>query len=107
MSERPLLLSGRLARAVADGLKTQTRRLIRPQPERADFAAHLQDQNGELAWSWCTGDKQDVDTWETGHPNKDFPVPVRAAGGFALGPRDVLRRRPPLHQWAAPERAAR
>lgn len=52
MRERPILFTGPMIRALLDGSKTQTRRLVKPQPvEREPL--------GDDCWSWHNG-KRDV-----------------------------------------------
>ena len=54
MTERPILFSGEMVRAILDGRKTQTRRVIKPQPE-CDCAPleFLDGLNDRRTWSGC------------------------------------------------------
>ena len=70
MKEHPLLMQGPLVRATLAGLKTQTRRPIRPQPRVSD---------------------RGCPSWGTGHGNRRLPgVPVQSCGGKLVSVPDLL-----------------
>jgi len=50
MKERPILFSSEMVRAILDGRKTQTRRVIKPQPEIQEYM-----NKPSLHWSQCGG----------------------------------------------------
>lgn len=56
MKERPILFSAPMVRAILDGRKTQTRRVILPQPY---FVEETETQQGEDCMRWRSGDKPD------------------------------------------------
>jgi hypothetical protein len=116
MSEKPILFSGPMVRAILDGRKTQTRRVLKPQPEADGLyhdmkAAHraLRWLKGDRLWvreAFAIGFDYDAEDKPIGDEPKLFYAATNAVRWFDTETdewRDAPRWKPSIHmpRWAS------
>lgn len=75
MKERPIIFSGPMVRAILDGRKTQTRRIVKPQPLAVAAPFHPEPRGGNR-WVWMARDDAPGYSYATA----DFRCPCGAPG---------------------------
>lgn len=76
MKEHGIIMSGENPKLIRDGLKTQTRRLLRVQPGKFQHFEDDVDENGEIRLWW------DVDKGD-GNVDQEYSKPIRCPYGAA------------------------
>lgn len=94
MSEKPILFSAPMVRAILDGAKTQTRRVVKPQPINVPGGAHIDpydhDYSAFTVWTsdnrmclHCGGDRKEMAHWRSPYGKPGDHLWVRETWGVA------------------------
>ena len=94
MKERPILFSAPMVRAILAGTKTQTRRIVKPQPHAAHNPQHAEAR--AAGWVWMAHDDRPGYSFATG----DFRCPYGQPGD-RLWVREAFMHEPADYCWEA------
>lgn len=108
MADRPIIFSAPMVRAILDGRKTQTRRVLKPQPEQNEAGLWVWPPPGykvtRRSWrGFCQTDEDGLRQWFTPPNNACDALPF--APGDRLWVREAWQQWPPENIRAMPERA--
>lgn len=102
--ERPVLFSGPMVKALIDGRKTQTRRMVKPQPE-PDFRTVKQDGGGHWIW-WSGPDRPGLGEFtRRAYPNGEGVRCPYGRAGERLWVKETFARRLDVDPKEEPEKA--
>lgn len=102
MTDKPILFSGPMVRALLAGRKTQTRRLVKPQPQLIDGKTWVWPCDGaDCKWSWGVNVSPGVEPAEQHSPYKVgdrlwvretfSPIPAAKPSGYFTDPKWINR----------------
>lgn len=80
MKERPILFSGEMVRAILDGRKTVTRRVVKPQPHEATTFFGELVARGKMSFHAMMGNPKDSDEWYCAPKSKQEFCPYGQPG---------------------------
>ncbi len=83
VQEKPILFSGAMVRKIIEDLKTNTRRVVQPQPPKeATFAGQMRcsDPKQDASFWWMSGNPKDIDEWMSVDGTEPFFCPYGKPG---------------------------
>jgi hypothetical protein len=101
VKERPILFSGSMVRALLDGSKTQTRRVVKLKSHQ-----QIEERDDGTPWPWMYDGERDADCWLAcpyGQPSDRLWVREAFSGPWCMEAQDGMAAAPPS-KWGATSR---